>query len=561
MAIAGLKRENEKLKMAEELNKESAEDFDELIAERDQLHATVDERTQEIAALRSEIDNGKTDIGVQVAKFAQLETTILASRNEAAHHQQLAEERATRLSQVEEELNAARQASRVDGARIDELAATARELESSMAETEQQSSFLVFDILHQRQRLQMAMEAWRNASAGLRAKTVALDAASAQVNNLTARLDAFDAERSAMSEQLQLYTQSGKSLDTANEKIRGLESQLAILQEECVAMSEQLDEKIEAEAKLSSQLADATTGHGSREEMERTTKALEEELSTARKNIEKLETEIAHVRAELVTSHEAKRQSEAALTEQLDLVKTQLADSQTTLASKHAELEAIEERIQSCSSESDVVATTAALERLTTTMDGLRTELAAAKAENTDGVNRLEAAITKVAEAELNVTRAREERDTDIASAQAEMEVLKTARDLAISRTSELQANMAELHATIAELDVKLEDASASSTDRTLALQSSNAELQEKLESSVAQAKDLQSEIEAITHQKSRLSEQVATLTGELDTMRQTSVSDQEEREGLNARISVLEREAQNTANLLVNKDTVIERG
>ena len=545
--------------MAEELNKESAEDFDELIAERDQLQATVKERTQEVDTLRAEIDNGKTDIEAQLARLAELETTVTQSRTETAHHQRAAEEQMARASTVEKELDTVRQASQLDAVRLEELTTTAEDMKSSSTESGRQMLDLVLEIVCQRQRLHMATRAWRKASAGLSIRTTALDVASARIDELTAKVDAFDAERSAMSEQLASYNERARSLDTANEKVKDLEGQLATLQEECVAMSEQLDEKIETEAKLSSRLADSNNDLQAREESARRIDELGAELSVAREDAQRLEADMADVRAELVASHETKAQLETTLIEQLGLAKTDLADSQTKLTSKEAELAEVTERIRSYHAESELTATTVT-EQLTTVVDGLRNELETAKANLQDTVTQLGASNAKISEVEEEITKARENKDAEVAAARTEMEATDTARDLAIARATGLESKIVELQSTIQGLETQLQDAAASSTDRTLALQSSNAELQVRLESTVAQADQLRSDIETITNQKARLSDEIVSLTAELNDTKAASTSGQIERERLEERVVGLEREAKDRDILLTNKASVIQK-
>lgn len=503
VTIGQLQRENEKLKMAQELNKESAEDFEELVVERDELQAALSTRTAEIDGLRAEMESGKNQIETQIAKLAELEGAILSSREENDRNETRAAKLDEELAGVKGELQNAQHEVASYAARTKEADDLARHsaLAASTSDTQVQS--LVLDILVQRKRLATASGAWRCASRLFQSKTAALDHASAQIGD-------FEAERSIMSQQLEAHTSRSKALDTANEKVRDLEGQLDTLQAECDQMAQQLDEKARSETELMSRIDDLSAV---REEDVKTTQAmgeLETSLSSAKETVRRLESEIEGVKAELSASVAGKGEIESSLRQQTEQLSQRLSDSERLVVDKTGELEALSARL---------------------------------------------------AEAETEAARVSADNETNLANARAELVDAQNALAGAQQTVGDLEKSCDELRSSLTESENRLEGLTASSTQRAATLETTNADLRQQLADNASNEVELRAKVSDMTKQHERITAEVAELTTKLDATASDAQSRQHLREKLEQEVRRLESQIQHDATAIAERDQVVQQG
>lgn len=522
-SIGSLQRENEKLKMAQELNKESAEDFEELVVERDQLQTDLSSKSAELEGLRGDVLDGQTVIETQISKLAQLEIVITTARADSTFHEQAAAAQIARVLEVQRDLETERQISQDHQKDAVALKTEADALRSRAAYGDAISQSLIVEIAGQRQRLTHAIRAWRGASAALHVKTTALDTTSAQIDKLNAQVDSFDAERTAMAQQLESFSQRGRMLDTANEKIRDLEGQLQTLQGECGAMAEQLDSQAAAEADLASKLSTATVDLEAYEQARARIQSLEQDLAAARDAATRLSHEIAGVRAELLDGKDAQARAATDFEQRLQLATAETESAQQSLAGKIAELE------------------------------GSTRELVETQ-------RRVEELQGRLAVAEESVSRSASDKATEVTAAQTEMATLRTSLEEATTRAYDLQSTCDGLKTTINQLNTQLEDVSSSSTDRTLALQSANAELERAVSAGDATADALRTEVVAMAKKHEHLSVEFAGLQQRLADAQETARSHTAEKGRLDGEVDSLRSQIEEHSSKLSERDLALRQ-
>ena len=500
--IAALQLDNEKLNMATELSRESAEEFDELVAERDDLQTQLEN-------LRPELETTTKEIQTHLTRIGELENSLTGLRSEQTTSSSLAEERAAQIIALE----AAVQSSLADAASARSLADThsstisrlEQQLDQSVAAVTGQSDRMIIGILEQRQRLSQAASAWRKASSQAQHHATALASTKTQVASLTEQVDAFDAERSAMSQQIQIHALRVKSLDSANEKMRELESQVETLEAECAAMSEQLDLVTTREQSLAKQVEEGSATRLLLDEATQRADQAGHELMTAKKEITQLVSEITAIRNTMSATDSAKNELESTLRRELDQAKAEM-------------------------SASEVRAT-----------------------ESAEGLEKLEVQIH-----EVRASAAR-----DVESRTAELQVLNdtlTSKNEEFSalteRADDLEKQRQDLRAQVEDLIAKVDQAAESATDHTLALQSEKAALEKQLATTSEKAGALRMEVSSTMSKNQRLSQEINTLSVELQNMNSTLVNAQTSVETMTQDMEALEREKEKTVGLLKYQET-----
>jgi chromosome segregation ATPase len=253
--------------------------------------------------------------------------------------------------------------------------------------------------------LSLATGAWRKASRGLRHQTASLATADQQIIALSGQFDAFEAERDAMSQQLLSHTQRAKALDTANEKIHELESTIETLEAECVAMTEQIDLNVTREQELQAQVEAGSHTQRAMDQSLAQTEQATRALSEMQARIAGLEQDITAARSDILATRTAKEQLEDDLTQQLGLVKEELASAKTKageyearatadrlakdteISSLQATISGLTQSLEAKSSEAETLAK--ACESLQTTITGLEARVVEASS-STEEVHALQ---------------------------------------------------------------------------------------------------------------------------------------------------------------------------
>jgi chromosome segregation ATPase len=556
--------------MAQELSRESAEEFDDLVAERDALQAELD-------GVRSEFASAKSQIEDHMAKINELENAKTALQSDYDISQSTAEERAARIVELEVTINStladAAAAKSLADAHATTISTLEKDLDVSSTESTDQSRSLIVDILAQRQRLSRAAAAWRKASNQAQYHATALASSNTQIKKLTEQVDAFEAERSAMSQQLQSHTQRGKALDTANETLRDLESQVETLAAECASIAEQLDIVSTSEATLKKQIED---GFATQDLLDQATIRAEEvgrELLGARGEITRLESEIAATKA---AADSTMNEVESGLRQELAQVKAALVSSEarasesvealTKLSSQIERLESLADVDDSLDKSQDmslIERTEININHTANTIESLRQHVASIETTLQDERAQSEKLSTqsqelalRLAEVEAAAGQDAELKNADIQALQATLDAKHEEVRIKTERADELQTECEHLRIQVSELENKLDQATESATDHTLALQTEKAALQEKLATTSEKAEALRMEVNKTMSKNQRLNLQVSTLTTELEGTKTSLVETQSTVEVMRADMEKLEVEKEKTVGLLKYQET-----
>jgi chromosome segregation ATPase len=564
--------------MAQELSRESAEEFDDLVAERDALQAELD-------TLRAELGTSTNELKTHVSRVAELETEIAGLRSDHAITRSTAEERAARIIELEGTVKSTMAhvaaAEALVAVHTSRITALEQELDLSSADTTDQSRLLIVGILSQRQRLSHATSAWRKASSLAQRHDTALAAANTQVETLRGQVDAFDAERSAMSEQFQSHTQRAKALDTAKEKVHELESQVEYLHGECDDIAAQLDTVLVREQSHAKQVQEASDTRAQLEEVTQRADTAGKELLKAQQDVTRLETEITSVNGAKSATDSAQDQVESELRQELEKVKSDLAASETR-ASESAEalkkLSAQMERLESwttsdkdtaegdsrASQDMSLVERTEVNINLTAnTIDSLRQHMVAFESqllEETTKSVELQAhsrkLVARLADVEARAVRDAGQKDADLQTMQEAVNAKNEEVRVMTERATSLQIQCEALRAQVDVLTTKLEEATESATDHTLELQTEKATLEKQLASTSEKADALRMEVSSTMSKNQRLTLEITTLSTELLTTKSSLVVTQSTVEEMKGDMERLEVEKEKTEGMLKYQQT-----
>jgi chromosome segregation ATPase len=565
-----LQLDNEKLGMAQELSRESAEEFDDLVAERDALQAELD-------GLRAELGAATRQTEAHIAKINEVGSAMTALRSDHGLSQSTAEKRAIRIAELEDTVNytladvaAAKSLAEAHATTISTLE---KDLDVSTTESADQSRSLIVDILAQRQRLSQAAAAWRKASSQAQHHVTALASSNTQIKTLMEQVDAFEAERSAMSQQLQSHTQRGKALDTANETIHDLESQVETLAAECAGIAERLDIVSTSEASLKKQIEDSPATQNLLDQATLRAEEVGRELSEARVEITRLESEIAATKA---AADSNMNEVESGLRQELDQVKAELVSSEARASESVEALTKLSSQIERLESMGDVdnsldrsqdmsliERTEININHTATTIESLRQHVASIETTLRDERAQSEKLSTqsqelasRLAEVETAAARDAELKNAEMQTLQATLDAKHEEVMVKTERVDELEKECEHLRVQVSELENKLDQAAESATDHTLALQTEKAALQEKLATTSEKAEALRMEVGKTMSKNQRLNLQVTTLTTELEGTRTSLVEVQSTVEVLRTGMEKLEVEKEKTVGLLKYQET-----
>lgn len=561
--------------MAEELSKESAEEFEELVVERDELQAKLEQRDGETMTLRREIETATTQLKNQTGRLTQLEDTISNLHAERATGQADADRQADRLAELESsiapaqtELLEARNAAQSFEvkANLAEIAnaATARMVDS-------QTQGFVLAVLGHRQRLSSTTTAWRNASLGLRQQTTSLAAAHDQVKALSIQVDAFEAEREAMSQQLLSHTQRAKALDTANEKINELQSQVETFEEECVAMSEQLELNIAREKELQSQIDAGADARRSLEEATGRAEQADRELADTRVQVSKLEQDIESARTAMVEFEAAKSHLESELTGQFESLKIQLAQSESRASESRAELKRLEDHLKQV--DDGMTAAEAgsqgeakdgdgneqtAVGHVTNLIDTLRQHAASAekgleneRSRSAELAAQVETLSTRLDEVDASATEERSAKDTEINTLQASLDEMTKNVQAKSLATANLERTCDDLRATINTLEQQLAEGSSSSAEEVQALQLIQHDLRGQLDAALDKVEALRIQVSSIMTKNQQLKSELSKTTAEAQSHHEALAASEDIVKTLQGDVERLEKENHQTTGLM----------
>lgn len=556
--------------MAQELSRESAEEFDDLVAERDALQAELD-------GVRAELGTTTGQTEAHIAKINELENAMIGLRSDYSITQSTAEERGLRLADLEQTVDStladvAAAKSLVD-AHATTISALEHNLNVSTTESFDQSRSMIVGILAQRQRLLQATAAWRKASSQARYNATALASSNTQIKTLTEQVDAFEAERSAMSQQLQSHTQRGKALDTANEMVHDLESQVETLAAECASIAEQLDIVSTSEVTLKKQLEDGSATQGLLDQVTRRAEEVGKELSEARGQITRLESEIAATKS---ATDSTMNEVESRLRQELDQVKAALVASEARASESAAALTDLGSQIERLESPADVdnsleggqgmsliewaefniTHTVNMVDSLRQHVASIETTLHDERAQSEKLSTQSQELASRLAEAEAAAARDAELKAADLQTLQVSLDAKQQEARIKTERVAELQKECDHLRVQVSELEGKLDQATESATDHTLALQTEKAALQDKLATTSEKAESLRMEVSKTMSKNQRLNLQVTTLTTELEGTKTSLVETQGTIENLRTDMEKLEVEKEKTVGLLKYQET-----
>ena len=549
---------------------ESAEEFDDLVAKRDALQAELD-------GVRADLGKATSQIEAHIAKFNELESAMTGLRSDYDISQSTAEERAVRIAELEDAVNSTladvAAAKSLAEAHATTISTLEKDLDVSTSESTDQSRSLIVDIIAQRQRLSQAAAAWRKASDQAQHHAAALASSNTQIKALSEQVDAFEAERSAMSQQLQSHTQRGKALDTANETIRDLESQVETLAAECAGIAERLDMVSTSEASLKKQLEDGSATQDLLDQATLRAEELGKELSEARGEITRLESEIAATKA---AAESTMNGVECGLRQELDQVKAALESSEARASESAEALKKVISQIERLETLGDVdnsmdrsqdmsliERTEININHTANTIDSLRQHVASIettlqdeRAQSEKLATQSQELASRLADVEAGVARDAELKNADLQTLQASLDAKHEEVRIKTERVDELQKECDHLRVQVSELENKLDQATESATDQTLALQTEKAALQEKLETTSEKANALRIEVSKTMSKNQRLNLQVTALTTELEGTKTSLVEVQNTVEVMRADMEKLEVEKEKTVGMLKYQET-----
>jgi chromosome segregation ATPase len=384
-------------------------------------------------------------------------------------------------------------------------------------------------------------------------------------------VDAFEAEREAMSQQPLSHTQRAKALDTANEKINELQSQVETFEAECVAMSEQLELNIAREKELQSQIEAGADTQRSLEEATGRAEQADRELSDTRGQISTLEQDIESARAAMVDIEAAKSHLESELTGQIDSLKAQLAQSESRASESQAELKRLEDHLERVddgttatedrshgeAKSSDGNEQTA-VAHVTNLIDTLRQHVASAekgleseRSRSAELAVQVETLNTRLDEVDASATEERSAKDTEINTLQASLDEMTKNVQAKSFATANLERTCDDLRATIITLEQQLAEGSSSSAEEVQALQSIQHDLRGQLDAALDKVEALRIQVSSVMSKNQQLTLDLSKTITEAQAHQESLAASDEIVKTLQGDVDRLEKENQQTTGLM----------